>query len=429
MLTGYHELGAELRPESRYGSEESRRRLASNGDIWQTDDGDEAETKGGGGRCRRRPLADTFRILLFGKTEAGKSVLFDVDYWPTLVVQVPSVGRGREFAEGLRARLERCGSFGGFKYGIQRLKPTAGFFPDLTAAAQSRNPPRTGTKPFLFVWVKNLRMYFIARKIAREAQGGVEVVESSIPQTLRLLQQIGAEPGGIVEANTKEMVEKRTERFSNCDLEYRCFSVRPWPDSKPPPFRPCPGADTIFPLRIMSFDIETFSEDGFPDSPELNDQVISICATILDTGTGKKTKTVHALHKYTPLQSRPDIVYQKHFATEAELLESWSDFLKTVDIVVQYNGDGYVANSPTLILVLSKYPTQVRLAVRDEAGKEGLRSLLAVLVLLPAYPLPIFSHHLGVQQQRVRRFAEPPSRFARHHERGRPDVGEAEQKV
>ena len=331
MLTGYHELGTELRLETRYGSEESRRRLASNGDVWQTE-----EEKGSYGRP---PLADTYRVLLFGKTEEGQSVLFDVDYWLTLVVQIPSVGKGREFAERLRARLERCGSFGGFKYAIRRFKPTAGFFPDL--AVQPGDPPRIGTKPFLFVWVKNLRMYFIARKIAREAlANGVHLVESSVPQTLRLLQQIGAEPGGIVQADTKEMVEKRTERYSNCDLEYRCFSLRPWPDSKPPPFRPCRGADRIFPLRIMSFDIETYSEDGFPDSPELDDRVISICTTILDTGTGKKTKTVHGLHNYTPIREA-GIVYQKHFATEAELLESWSDFLKTVDIVVQYNGDGY----------------------------------------------------------------------------------------
>ncbi|KAF7364727.1 DNA polymerase [Mycena venus] len=123
------------------------------------------------------------------------------------------------------------------------------------------------------------------------------------------------------------------DRRSHCQLElaveWADIEIQPFEDAAPPP-----------PLRILSFDIECLGrEDIFPE-PEV-DPVIQIgnMVSILGSPTPPFIRNIFTLDTCSEIPGA-DVI---SFADEANLLQSWSDFVQEVDpdLIIGYNITGF----------------------------------------------------------------------------------------
>lgn len=296
----------------------------------------------------------SYRVILFGKTLTGKSVALTVTTWGTLMIMVhPSYTTlmlttdlqhfFQRDTEGVQRR--------DVKGYVRRYTPATGFFPD----PNSRLPLR-GKRPYLEIFCRTRRAlsaisnFFKWRKKPSQTY---TIIEKNIPITLRLLQELKVAPCSVLRVSMKDVVLSRRAKYTHSDIEATCY-VRPWGAGNRCPIQRSTMLPNRFPIKLLSFDIECYSPSGgFPDHPEKDDQIISICTTTECMRSGERYSSVHALYAYEHLNSQ-DLLLQEYHNTEAELLESFRDyftglhpiFAKTgithhVDFSTHYNGHAF----------------------------------------------------------------------------------------
>ena len=306
--------------------------LCTNGDMYLKKEEDDP-----GHRADKKDTE--FHLILFGRLRNGASVAFNINFWPCLVVDIPESYSKIQAQQLVNTMAERYRvPLTAFRSEVQWLHPTAGFYPDLKSAE-----PKIGTRPFILIWCKSMAYFYsIKHFFDKQVINGVkyECIETNIPAQLQFLQVCKSKPCAIMRVKSTCLI-RPGRRFSHCDVEYAC-TVRSFHGYAIPfEFR---EVDDIFPMVITSFDIECRAEKGrFPDATDPSNHIISICTKSKNTATGQILSSVHALKEYTKL---PDDIaaVQEWFDSEADLLESFRDFLVLVvdpDITTGYNIHGF----------------------------------------------------------------------------------------
>ena len=179
----------------------------------------------------------------------------------------------------------------------------------------------------------------------------VNTFESNIPFTLRFMidAQIQGSSWVGLPAGTYQI--RNHDRQSACQLEVDIdfhHLVAHQPEGE---------WSKIAPLRILSFDIECAGRKGI--FPEANvDPVIQIANIVTIQGQSKPIiQNVFTLNTCAHIVGIQTLCYEK----EEEMLQKWSDFLRTVDadIIIGYNINGF--DLPYLLdraktLKLDKFP-------------------------------------------------------------------------
>jgi DNA polymerase elongation subunit (family B) len=278
-------------------------------------------------------------LQLYGRTIEGFSVALHVEFWPTLMICLPDNWNARQCRELLshlcqKRRIPKGCVLGEVKF-YHRL---SGFFPDLKS-----DTPKLAKFPFLQIQCRSksyMKLVCNFFKFTDVSVCGVhrhrfEYIEQDIPPILQLLELCNGRPSGVLEVDTKDLQGVPGGRLTHCDLEFQCI-MKPFMDE-------CPirsvEIDTIFPIVILSFDIECLADNPnvFPD-PEKDHPVVCICSTVKNLLTGEVCIASHTLGDHTPVNNK-GVVHQFRYHNEGQLLEEWRDFLLWVDpdITTGYN--------------------------------------------------------------------------------------------
>lgn len=283
-----------------------------------------------------------FHLILFGRTEMGSSVAFDVDFWPCLWVDVPvdwTPSMARLLVDKLKTTYRVPADV--IRWDLRHCHPTAGFFPDRDSVE-----PKIGTRPFVVIWTSSMAYFYSVKHFFENQSVLIPQVgptprqytcfETNIPPILQFIDACKANPCSILKIKTSA-TRRPNRRFSHCDLEYAC-TVRPFDDGDTP-FEPVPS-DDIYPVTVLSFDIECRSKVGrFPDAKEPDNQIISICATARNMKTDDSISGVFGLNAYDEIPDTGKTI-QSWFDSESDLIEAFRDFVVLVadpDIITGYN--------------------------------------------------------------------------------------------
>jgi DNA polymerase elongation subunit (family B) len=376
----------------------SKKEILCNGDLWDVscdfghhDVEDEKDL-----HCVEKKAPDTCVVFFFGRDERGKSVCLRTKTWMEMTLTM-STRRSPQvaFSSVLRRFCYRYKiSMKNVHWEIKKMHPMSYFLPNESwkkndsDSLPDKSHVKRGHINVILIWFLDCRAHSMFKSFVRNNGNGkcnnsfeLKIVEASIPQPLRLLQKWNIQPGSVVTLNYKIVGKELEERqkMTLCDREYACC-IKPWKSHK---FTPCEPTclmpmfppqinddDVIawdkFPVVYMSFDIETFRDNGrgVPNAPNKGDKVISICSTLMNSVEKKKYFVIHALKEFTHLapefkceengETEGVIIIQEHFKDEMSLLESFRDTfigvhpklenfptIRGVDVAMHYNGDSY----------------------------------------------------------------------------------------
>ena len=256
---------------------------------------------------------DAFRITLFGRDQSGHSVACHTYFEPYFFIEIPNTWQKHNASALIYDKVPRKYHASITDIGIVTRKKFYGF---------------TNNKVFRFARVvfQSKRAwsmaYYILRKDPKYAN---KIYEANIDPILRFIHIQNIESAGWVS------VEKYTEttvcKETSCDHELFADS---WKQVTPV------QNDSIGPLVIASFDIETYSPDRvFPD-PETECPVIQIATTYQRYGDKEPFRRhLLTLKKCDPIDS----VNVVECDTERNLILRWSKSIQEFDpdILVGYN--------------------------------------------------------------------------------------------
>jgi len=330
MLLSYATSDTAIEEINKYCLEEQ----CMNGDLYEIRKEDEVN-------YRPDKKTTDFHLVLFGRTVDGFSVAFDVNFWPCLVVDIPSNWTVNMAEKLYKVMLKQYKIPEGVSvWEMKNFHPTAGFYPDLTSSE-----PKIALRPFLVIWCKSIGYFYTMKHFFDNKYVELEscenrkydCIEVGIPPVLQFIEACKSKPCAIMRVPRSHLkVSKR--RFSHCDQEFHC-SVRHYHGGQVP-FE-FVDSDDIYPLVILSFDIEVRAlPNRFPEATNVENQIISICSTSQNMKTGEKISSIHGLKEFKELEENALLKVQKWFDNEYELLESFRDYLVyTVDpdITTGYN--------------------------------------------------------------------------------------------
>ena len=277
-----------------------------------------------------------FGMLLFGRTPEGLSVCLRVEHQPTMLLQLPEDWRDETYLDKMwRYIFQQKRNFKKYQFEHQLLffKKTGGFFPDLEAKEPTlaKYPFLEITCPSMFALVQ-LRKFLTTEEhqIDSRQTYSFQVVEKEIPPILKVLEKNGGKCSGVFEVPMRHLQLSTYQRTIHCDREYvlgSCEFLRAVPD-----------CDDIFPLVLLSFDIEVVSDAGikvFPSAENLKDLVVCIASTVVNTKTEKVVQVTHTLGQHSSIEGLQHYVYDD----ETALIESWRDFVIETDpdLLMAYN--------------------------------------------------------------------------------------------
>lgn len=256
---------------------------------------------------------DAFRITLFGRDQSGQSIACHTYFEPYFFIEIPNTWQKHNASAMIYDKVHRKYHGSITDIGIVTRKKFYGF---------------TNNKVFRFARVvfqskKAWSMaYYILRKDPKYSN---KIYEANIDPILRFIHIQNIESAGwvSVERYTETTVCKET----SCDHELFADN---WKQITPV------QNDSIGPLVIASFDIETYSPDRvFPD-PDMECPVIQIATTYQRYGDKEPFRRhLLTLKKCDPIES----VEVVECDTERDLLLRWSKSVQEFDpdILVGYN--------------------------------------------------------------------------------------------
>lgn len=257
----------------------------------------------------------SFRLTLFGRTADGKSVACHTTFEPYFFIEIPSHWQVSHVNNYLFEKVGR-------KYSGEIL--------NVKIVSRRKFMGFTNDKLFRFARIvfktkKAWSMtYYILRKDPKMHN---KIYEANIDPILRFIHIQDIESSGWVNvAHPFDM----TRRETSCDLEFRAVK---WKEITPV------QNDTIGPIVVASFDIETYSEDrSFPDPESTTNKcpVIQIATTYQRYGDHEPFKRDLITLKQC---SAIDGVDVECVETERELLIRWAKTIQEndPDILVGYN--------------------------------------------------------------------------------------------
>lgn len=280
-------------------------------------------------------ISPFFGIMLFGRTSEGISLALRVQYKPTLLVQLPEIFFQPKQLDALWNyifKTKRTIRQNDFSAKLVYFKKTGGFFPD-TASKE----PRLAQFPFWEVTCSSTLGLSQLRKFLTEETHSVDdlkdhsfpTVEKEIPPILKLLYARGGKCSGIFRVPQNSLEPCTYQRTTHCDAEFVLSNVQS--------LEALPQRDEIFPVVILSFDIEVVTPNPkiFPKASNPQDRVICIASTLINTGTGQIAQMTHTLGPHSPVEGVGHCCYDK----EPDLIEAWRDFVIATDpdVIIGYN--------------------------------------------------------------------------------------------
>ena len=259
-----------------------------------------------------------FRITLFGRNEAGQSVACQTFFEPYFFVEIPSHWQKYNAENMIHDKISKSYHSSISGVSIVHRKRFMGF---------------TNNELFKFarVMFKSKKAwsmsYYILRKDSKYRN---KIFEANIDPILRLIHIQNIESAGWVE--TSEFHEITVGKETSCDIEIK---VPKWRTLNPV------IKDSIGPLIVASFDIETYSPDrSFPDPESTTNMcpVIQIATTYQRYGEPEPFKRHLLTLKECPTDCI-DNVDIECVDTERNLLLRWSRSImeNDPDILVGYN--------------------------------------------------------------------------------------------
>lgn len=259
---------------------------------------------------------ESFRITLFGRDESGNSVACHTYFEPYFFIEIPNALQKHNISSAIYDKIPRNHHKSIVDIGIVTRKKFFGF---------------TNNESFRFA-----RVVFRAKKswsfayylLRKDPKFSSRIYEANIDPILRFIHIQNIESAGwvTVDRYTETTVGKQT----SCDIE---IMADHWKNILPV------QNDTIGPLVVASFDIETYSPDrSFPDpeNSENNCPVIQIATTYQRYGEAEPFRRhLLTLNQCDPIES----VDLECMNNERELLLRWSKSIQEYDpdILVGYN--------------------------------------------------------------------------------------------
>lgn len=268
-----------------------------------------------------------FVIHIFGRNKSGKSVFCETKFTPYFFIEVPGHYQEYHVKNYLDDKLPR-----------KVLKDLVG----VRMVHRKKFYGFTNNKQFRFAnlvfsskaaWKS---AYYTIRKDPKYAK---KMYEANVDPILRLIHLTKIQSTGWVCVSKYSTISDE-EKTTSCDIE---IHAKHWKDIGPV------EDDSIAPLLMASYDIETYSPDrSFPDpcSEENDCPVIQIATTFQRYGSNEFEKTLLTMKACDPI----DGVSVECFDTERELLVRWSELMtqKDPDVLVAYNqwkfDDQYIYN-------------------------------------------------------------------------------------
>lgn len=268
-----------------------------------------------------------FVIQIFGRDKSGKSVYCETKFTPYFFIEVPGHYQEYHVKNYLEDKLPK-----------KVMKDLVG----VRMVFRKKFYGFTNNKQFRFAnlvfsskaaWKS---AYYTIRKDPRYAK---KIYEANVDPILRLIHLTKILSTGWVCVSKYSTIGDQ-EKTTSCDTEIHAHH---WKNIAPV------EDDSIAPLLMASYDIETYSPDrSFPDpcSQENDCPVIQIATTFQTYGFNDYEKTLLTLKKSDPI----DGVSVECFDTERDLLVRWSELMtqKDPDILVAYNqwkfDDQYIYN-------------------------------------------------------------------------------------
>ena len=259
-----------------------------------------------------------FRITLFGRNREGQSVACQTFFEPYFFIEIPNHWQKYNAENMIYDKISKS-----YHSSIESI----------TIVNRKRFMGFTNNEMFRFARVvfkskKAWSMsYYILRKDEKYRN---KIFEANIDPILRLIHIQNIESAGWVE--TDEYHEITMGKETSCDIEIR---VTKWRTIKPV------MNDSISPLIVASFDIETYSPDrSFPDPESTTNvcPVIQIATTYQRYGESTPFKR-HLLTLKTCPADAIDGVEIECMDTERKLLLRWAKSIQEMDpdILVGYN--------------------------------------------------------------------------------------------
>lgn len=253
----------------------------------------------------------TYRITLFGRNKESKSVACHVEFSPYFFIEIPDHFREFHVTDLVESVLYKHLKRDLLHVKIVHRKKFFGFTND--QVFRFANVVFKSSKAWKAA-------YFGIRKMKKYHN---KIYEANIDPILRFIHLTGIESTGWVRVKTHYENEPET----SCDIEIQATK---WKDIEPV------QDDSIGPLVIASFDIETYSPDrSFPD-PQSECPVIQIATTYQRYGSNEPFK--RHLITLKDCDAIPDVDIDS-VENEKRLLLQWSRSIVELDpdILVGYN--------------------------------------------------------------------------------------------
>lgn len=266
----------------------------------------------------------TFHIYLFGITESGKSVCVDVTGWtPYFYLEIPKEWKNNhienfvDIVKGYSKNWLLDDHLIGTK--VMKKKDAYGYHKD--------------PKRFIRFVFNNYRAYRqcswnFKEQYKNHFGSKNNLYNSKLDPMLSFMHTANIKASGWV--TFKDPLKVEASNISNVDI---CLTTH-WKNIT------AIDKDIIPPLKILSFDIESYSKTGeFPNPEKKCDQIIQIGTSIQRYGTTDVKKHCVVLGECNPIDD-VEVVACK---TEKELLDEWFKLVsdENPDVITGYNIHGF----------------------------------------------------------------------------------------
>lgn len=293
---------------------------------------------------KKKDKEAAYLVRLWGRTRDGKSICIAVSdpvstyykrltngYTPSQLQKLAS-----QIEEDLLSQAPAIGA-NAAKVDVVWKHTTNGWIDD------PNNPEVPARLPWLRIMVANYSLRLAASTTSTRAEKTVGMMGALSPVTAEknvevhteLLLKVGVRPGGwLTLSPSAAATAAEAEGRTVCELCVQALTTD---------LRPL-QSERAAPIRILSYDIECYSESGsFPDASKLEDPIIAIGmyekTLFSDTSSAEKATVVYLGDVVLPAESLAADHRVICYKTEAELLMGFARLFRAsdADVVVGYN--------------------------------------------------------------------------------------------
>ncbi len=279
-----------------------------------------------------------YRIRIFGKTEEKESICAIVtDFQPFFYIKIPEhwkMSKLDALIKYITRPLKKYSASTLLSYTIEKKKQLLGFTADkLFTYAKLSFLNLYGFYAFSKIFDEEIDL---SEVLPKEGVIKFEKYETNIDSILRCMHIRDLQSTGWIKISHSK-INYCDEQISRCNIEFTTSYTNLFPYEK----------TSIAPLKIISFDLECYSEDGcsFPNAENEKDAIIAIGNTFTEYGQFNcYKKVIFTLDTCSKIKSKDGVALEiKSFEDEADMLKAWTAFIQEEDpdVITGYNIFGF----------------------------------------------------------------------------------------